>query len=160
MTPAATLQALRVVGGALVIADGQIRLRAPRGAVPDHLRESLRVHRDALLAILVGEARDHRRRLFTRGFSDLNDRMSALGPWTRYEVAAVHELADQVDLEARAFIAAEVADPSRFESTLESWEAALRAAKGHAGARLDHSRSSAPAHAGESRESFPGAAHG
>ncbi len=142
------------------MADGQIRLRAPRGAVPDHLRESLRVHRDALLAILNDEARDRRRRQITQAFSDLNDRMTALGPWTRDEVAAVHEFADQVDLEARAFIAGEVADPSRFVATLESWEAALRAAKGQAGARLDRSRSSVPALAGDSQESFAEVAGG
>ena len=48
MSPLDAILGLRAVGGDISLANGELRLRAPRGALTDAFRKALGEHRDAL----------------------------------------------------------------------------------------------------------------
>ncbi|MFG1891292.1 condensation domain-containing protein [Micromonospora sp. NPDC049051] len=52
--PAELLAELRGLGVELTVTDGRLTFRAPTGVLTDPLRQRLRTHRDALLALLTG----------------------------------------------------------------------------------------------------------
>jgi hypothetical protein len=125
MTAVAVLRTLRAAGGELRLAGDKLRYRAPRGVVPQDLRETMRVHRDELFDIVAAEERWRRVGLVTREIGALNDRMSALGPWVADELIAVQDLADAVDAEARRYVGGGT-DFDVFQAALGRWEAALK----------------------------------
>jgi hypothetical protein len=51
MTAAELLQALAARGARLTVADGRLRIRAPKGAFTDEIKAAMRRHKPALLGI-------------------------------------------------------------------------------------------------------------
>jgi TubC N-terminal docking domain len=123
VTAPALLHLVRAAGIELFPESGDLRYRAPPGALTAGLKAELAAHKPAILAELRARANT-----VVQAISDAYDRLDALGPWTPPEATAHRDLGAEVDAAGRAYLHGE-GDLVGLNAAILRWESALSAGR-------------------------------
>jgi hypothetical protein len=121
VTAPVLLQLVRAAGIELFPDSGDLRYRAPPGALTANLKAELAAQKSEILAELRANA-------VAQTISEAYDRLDLLGPCTPPEACAHRDLGDAVDIAGRSYIRGE-GELVAFEVAVRRWQAALSAGR-------------------------------